>query len=282
MQFLTSLWLIIAAITTVVAAIPASGSSPISLKGSRSGTRSSSPKAAGERVPEHLELQRDSSFHLASNADKNFRTSTVFTTQLELSQPVEQVTDNQLVQIGIDAFKELQAAYPNKNGKPDRNMPHVITVLASGQSIYIASSVRGGYNYVKTQCAPPHPLGDAIQRLSDETGANAPTPEHPTLNHANYAACGEIMTMAMYFKKNGLASRTISGRILAVQLSRADGDIVMKRPCDPIQDKKKTGTFGCKANNPALGVTDIKMGTKPAPYTLAGIRARVVTSPSLC
>ncbi|GAM86952.1 hypothetical protein ANO11243_049730 [Dothideomycetidae sp. 11243] len=189
-------------------------------------------------------------------------TQMVFTSHLKLANSGADITDGQLVQMCKDAYGGMEVSKAKR--------PRVMTVLHSGQDIFIASSMKGGYPYVEKECGSDSALTHAMSAL---VGG------HPG-GHVNQAMCGEIMTIALYLRQGKFESnhKMTGSRIVSVEQTK-DGAVVVKRPC---KQREGEDQFGCCQVVEHFDIREIPEATNAAPYTLAGIHATVQAAGRLC
>ncbi|KAF4551335.1 Hypothetical protein D9617_14g077930 [Elsinoe fawcettii] len=144
---------------------------------------------------------------------------------LRFNDNVNSMTDQQLYQMTIDAFNEMDGAMADYGWDPNglrrtNYMPSVMTVLAAGNDVFLASSQKGRHSFVTG--IPDSPVAQALKRC--ETTAR-PGPKYE-------GKCGEMMVTQAYYRLYPSPSgrRGQGARTLSVQKDLR-GDVTFVLPC---------------------------------------------------
>lgn len=143
----------------------------------------------------------------------------VLTSYLEFKGDVSVVSDAQLLQIAKDAWNEMREARNQYQLGHSQYASKVMSLLAVGNEIFLASSQKGGSSVI--DIFPDSPARLALQRCKVASGNN---------EHKFERRCGEILAIHMYFKMhNNMPLNGLNARIVAIEQT-AKG-LAVKAPC---------------------------------------------------
>lgn len=165
--------------------------------------------------------------------------SIVLSSHLVFNSEVSLISDGQLRQIVTDAYKEMEPAL-TQYGFRSRAQPAVMTILAVGREIFLASSQRGAVSFTYDKPASPVALSlERCQMLWPDTHGPPKVIEGEVYDqkHQNTAKCGELMTAHMYYRLNtGVENMSGLGARALTVWRRAKGEVLPKAPCGSEQD----------------------------------------------
>ncbi|RMD44935.1 hypothetical protein DV735_g183, partial [Chaetothyriales sp. CBS 134920] len=197
--------------------------------------------------------------------------SYMWSSHVTFNGDVSEISDGQLVQLGLDAYAEMMAEWgPYGIGKT--HQPSVMGVLAWGHELIFASSQRGellfAYNHQNTE----------VQAILRECGVvwrdtHAATQDQP---HMRDGKCAEVMATQLYYMSRETPKPRLpdqSARVVAIQRYRGGLEVVP--PCGTGRTFKDT--WGCNefVKNQNLRVLDNT--ATPAPYVLATLAGGTAT-----
>lgn len=152
----------------------------------------------------------------------------MWSSHLTFGQPVESITDAQLWQIVIDAYNEMTPDLAQYQlGK--KNKPNVMTILAFGSEIILASSQKGltsfSYNYKETEVL------SSLQLCQIVWGQDGPF-KNTDVQHKNRGSCGETMAAQLYYSVTDTPLHLHNPRIGSVSFFQGE-----PRPLAPCGDE---------------------------------------------
>lgn len=126
----------------------------------------------------------------------------VFSTHLIFKNSVKEISDGQMVQLAYDATKEMgkdleQYGAKNKAGRPfPPSTPTVVTIMAFGKEVIIASSQKGKLIFIDE--VQTSPVSDQLEQCQ-MMWIDSVTPSKDNILHINYRHCGEIMATHLFY-----------------------------------------------------------------------------------
>lgn len=151
----------------------------------------------------------------------------MFSSHLTFKEEVKSITDGQLTKIAIDAYKEMEADFPQYNiARPRKLLPGVMIIMAFGKEIILVSSQKGLGALIERY--PESPVSLDLQRCMIERGSE----------HAHQGKCGEPMAFHLYYRthpEEPLSELTDQARVSTIRKDR-NGDYVEMVPCGTGRD----------------------------------------------
>jgi hypothetical protein len=185
-----------------------------------------------------LQVRLDYGFALRSDGENIDLTpqkrNVVFSSVLSFAGSANDISDGQLVQMCLDAYGEM-VREGQRYGVPGGSKPSVMTVLAIGKLVILASSQRGPVVFTNLNSASPvsQSLNMCQLAFADVQQGRGEDPDNR--DHKNERKCGEIMSAHLWFRIMEQAGfpqesmRDYGGRI--VSCSKYRGSISILRPC---------------------------------------------------
>lgn len=158
----------------------------------------------------------------------------VFSTHITFNGDVEEITDGQLKQMADDAYVEMEADIlqyeprMDKKKKTPKMLPGVMTILATGNEIFLSSSQKGQVAFInEVNDSPVKKQMELCMAVWGEFNIN---PEKP--DHKNGRKCGEVMVFHQYYQVHpdqDLAQLSPLAR--AATVHRINGELTVIPPC---------------------------------------------------
>lgn len=171
------------------------------------------------------------------NANRERDRVLVWTSHLTFNGPVSDISDGQMVQLTLDAHKEMDVNFraydPRIEGGYPERLPAVMTALAFGSEIIFASSEKGGESFISlVGTSHTWKALSQCQILWGELTGEAK-------DHAHGRHCGEVMAFHQYdvvHGKKDITSFPGEPRIVSVKLFQETGVTRVHAPCGDVVD----------------------------------------------
>ncbi|CEJ58369.1 hypothetical protein PMG11_07026 [Penicillium brasilianum] len=201
-----------------------------------------------------------------TNIRRNWQWSThiVFASPVgdsDASQPA--ISDGQLWQIAQDAIEEMSRDRI-QYGMVPRAEPNAMGILAWGNEIILASSMKGAGSFSYDFRSGETPVGESLQRCQIVWRDISSSDKDQTLTHKNKGNCAEPMAAHLYYKNNGKNLQDQKARIATWVKVRT---WAKTDPCGTGEED----FWGCNLFTSDQGLKVLSTDTPSEPYTLANL-----------
>ncbi|KAA8650219.1 hypothetical protein EYZ11_012128 [Aspergillus tanneri] len=202
-----------------------------------------------------------------TNAKRNWQFSShiVFASRVgDSDEENPPVSDGQLWQIARDAVDEM-IRDRKQYGIVDRAEPTAMGILAWGNEIILASSMKGAGSFSYDFLGGDTTVGKSLQKCQIVWRDNSLPDKDKTKIHKNKGNCAEPMAAHLYYKNNGKNLKDQKARV---------GTWVIRQGVWAKTDPCGTGSedfWGCNLFAQDQGLRALSTTTLSAPYTLANL-----------
>ncbi|KNG85196.1 hypothetical protein ANOM_008093 [Aspergillus nomiae NRRL 13137] len=172
------------------------------------------------------------------------------------------ISDGQLWQIGRDAVDEL-IRDRIRYGTTSYSQPKAMTVLAWGNEIILASSMKGAGSFSYDFLGGDTPVGRSLQQCQMVWRDTSLPDKDKTQMHNKNGNCTELMAVNLYYKNNAINLRDQKARI-GTWVNGTHG-WKKKDPCG----SDSQDFWGCNLFTANQGLKVLEKETPEEPYTLA-------------
>ncbi|KAK6837364.1 hypothetical protein RU639_001566 [Aspergillus parasiticus] len=174
------------------------------------------------------------------------------------------ISDGQLWQIARDAADEMTRERI-RYGIGDKAEPIGMAVLAWGNEIILASSMKGAGSFSYGFLSGDTPVGRSLQQCQIVWRDTSSPGQNPNQQHKNRGNCAEPLAAHLYYKNNGINLQNQKARI-GTWLNLDDGWVKMD-PCGTTEED----FWGCNLFTANQGLKVLDRNTPEEPYTLASL-----------
>ncbi|KAB8211920.1 hypothetical protein BDV34DRAFT_219137 [Aspergillus parasiticus] len=175
------------------------------------------------------------------------------------------ISDGQLWQIARDAVDEMindRLQY----GTHVLAQPRAMSILAWGNEIILASSMKGAGSFSYDFLGGDTPVGRSLQQCQIVWRDTIVPGQDPTNVHENRGNCGEPLAAHLYYKNHGINLQVQKARIGTWVMGR-NKDWAQTDPCET----NSQDTWGCNLFTANQGLKVLDRKTPVEPYTLASL-----------
>ncbi|KAF4186336.1 hypothetical protein CNMCM7927_005570 [Aspergillus lentulus] len=203
---------------------------------------------------------------------KNAKRNWQFSSHIVFANPVgnsdeanPSISDGQLWQIARDAVDEMTVDRKQYGIMRDQAEPTAMAVLAWGNEIILASSMKGAGHFSYDFLNGDTPVGRSLQQCQVVWRDTSP-PERVNQIHDNRGSCAEPMAAHLYYKNNDVPLKDRKARVGTwVKLQRKGWTQI--DPCGTGRED----VWGCNLFTKDQGLRVLDTNTPPEPYTLANL-----------
>ncbi|GIK01849.1 hypothetical protein Aspvir_005890 [Aspergillus viridinutans] len=175
------------------------------------------------------------------------------------------ISDGQLWQIARDAVDEMTADRKQYGIVRDEAEPTAMGILAWGNEIILASSMKGAGHFSYDFLNGQTPVGRSLQECQmvwrDKTG-------NENQIHTNRGSCAEPMAAHLYYRNNDVPLKDRKARVGTwVKVGGVRGVWSQIDPCGTGEEE----FWGCNLFTENQGLRVLDKNTPPEPYTLANL-----------
>ncbi|KAB8275223.1 hypothetical protein BDV30DRAFT_236925 [Aspergillus minisclerotigenes] len=175
------------------------------------------------------------------------------------------ISDGQLWQIARDAVDEM-ISDRLQYGTHEQAQPKAMAILAWGNEIILASSMKGAGSFSYDFLGGETPVGRSLQQRQIVWRDTIVPGEDPTKVHNNRRNCAEPLAAHLYYKNRGIKLQDQKARISTWVMGR-NKDWAQTDPCET----NSQDTWGCNLFTANQGLKVLDRKTPVEPYTLASL-----------
>ncbi|GFF28689.1 hypothetical protein IFM46972_02416 [Aspergillus udagawae] len=174
------------------------------------------------------------------------------------------ISDGQLWQIARDAADEMTADRKQYGIIREQAEPTAMGILAWGNEIILASSMKGAGHFSYDFLNGQTPVGESLQKCQMVWRDISPPGKESDI-HKNKGSCAEPMAAHLYYKNNDVPLKDRKARIGT--WVKAQGKWAQIDPCGTGAED----TWGCNLFTRDQGLRVLDTNTPVEPYTLANL-----------